>query len=91
MGCELFKIVDGKVGEPVPATEDLVMGQEYCSPGLFGGYHVGVVKQHSEGTLYLDCGGLVTTDLQRDADDRHAWTVGGWINMNALKKLTVNR
>jgi hypothetical protein len=89
LGSELFKVVEGKpVIEPIPATEELVEGQQYCAASLFGGYHVGVIVR-DEYTLYLDTGGLIGT-LCRGEDDRNAWTMSCWINKKCLDKLTLS-
>jgi hypothetical protein len=90
LGCKLFKIVEGKpVLEPIPATEELVEGQQYCSGGL-GGYLVGVITIDKYGVSYLDTGGLIGY-LCRGEDDRNAWTMGGWINKKYLDKLPITQ
>jgi len=87
LGCKLFKVVDGKpVLEPIPATEELVEGQQYCAAGFGGGYVVGVIALDDEGDQYLDTEGLIGA-LCRGEDDRNAWTMGGWINKRALAKM----
>lgn len=87
LGCELQRIVDGKPGEPVPATEELDAQIKYCSAGLGRGYSILTIERDELGVSHAKSGGMVAT-LERGPDDRKCWVVTSWINLNALKHLT---
>ena len=87
IGNPLQRVVDGKPGEDVPATEELVVETQYCCLGLFG-YHVGVIVKDNLGIAYLDAGGVIAY-LHQGEDDRNVWSISSWVNVNALKKLNV--
>ncbi len=89
MGVELYPIIDGKKGEePVPATEELVVGGKYTSCGLFGDYLLWTVEQDSHGKLSLHTGNTLGI-LARGEDERSCWVVTGMINKRCIERLQI--
>jgi hypothetical protein len=90
-GVELHPIIDGKPGpEPVPMTEDLVVGRDYTAIGLMGEHIRWTVEKDSYGELSISNGSSLIGCLQRGGDDRNCWVVTGMINTRGLKRLMVN-
>jgi hypothetical protein len=91
-GCSLYPIIDGKIGEePVPATEDLVVGRDYTASGLMGEDLLWKVMVNSSGELSITCGPSLIGILERGGDDRNCWRVTGMINTRGLKKMALTR
>jgi hypothetical protein len=87
-GVEIYRVRnDPMYMNPIPATEDLVEGETYCSSGLFGQYHVGYFRESPGGSHYIDTGTWLGI-VERDGDDRHIWAVTGWINKRGIRKET---
>lgn len=90
LGTALYPIIDGKIGgEPVPMTEDLVVGRDYTSGGLMGEDLLWTVGRGEDGELHLTCGPSLIGCLERGGDDRNCWVVCGMINTRGLKKLAL--
>ena len=89
-GVSLYPIIDGKIGEePVPATEDLVVGRQYTAIGMLGEDLVWTVEKDAYGEFTISCGSSLVGCLERGGDDRNCWRVLGMINTRGLKKLKV--
>lgn len=87
MGVELYPIIDGKKGdEPVPATEELVVGGKYTSCGLLGEYILWTVEQDTHGELTVNTGNTLGV-LERGKDERNCWVVTGMINKRGIERL----
>jgi len=90
-GVELYPIIDGRPGpDPVPITEDLVVGQDYTAIGLFGEQLRWTVDKDSHGEFSISSGSSLIGCLQRGGDDRNCWVVSGMINTRGLKRLSLN-
>lgn len=92
---ELHPIIDGKLGpDPVPMTEELVVGQDYAAIGITGQYVRWTVGKDEYGEYTINSGPSLMGVLQRggeDGDDRKCWLVTGQINTRGLTKLMVER
>jgi hypothetical protein len=80
-GVSLYPIIDGKIGkDPVPATEDLVVGRDYTACGLMGGSLLWTVGKDAYGEFTISCGPSLIGCLKRGKDERNCWVVIGMIN-----------
>lgn len=90
-GVELHPIIDGQIGpDPVPMTEDLVVGRDYTAIGLFGEHLRWTVGKDGYGEFTISSGESLIGTLQRGGDDRNCWVVTGMINTRGLRKLVKN-
>ena len=89
-GVSLYPIIDGKIGEnPVPATEDLVVGRDYTASGLMGEDLLWTVGKDDYGEFSITCGPSLIGCLERGKDERNCWAVTGMVNTRGLKKLNI--
>jgi hypothetical protein len=92
-GFELHPIIDGKLGpDPVPMTDELVVGQDYAAIGITGQYIRWTVGKDEYGEYTISSGPNLIGVLQRggdDGDDRKCWLVTGQINTRGLTKLSI--
>jgi hypothetical protein len=87
-GVSLYPIIDGDIGnEPVPATEDLVVGRDYTAIGLMGEYVRWTVGRDTHGKYQITSGSNMIGVLERGGDERNCWRVTGSVNIRGLKKL----
>ena len=90
-GVGLYPIIDGRPGpDPVPMTEDLVVGRDYTASGLMGEDLRWTVDKDSYGELNISCGSSLIGCLQRGGDDRNCWVVTGMINTRGLTRLIID-
>lgn len=90
IGSEICKSLEpGPDGYPVPLTrfEDLQEGDEVYT--WSGAMKFTVRKSPEDGHLYGDCGRWRVI-LGFAEDDRKCWVASGFVNLRALKKLSVH-
>jgi hypothetical protein len=87
-GVSLYPIIEGKIGEePVPETEDLVVGRDYTACGLMSEDLLWTVGKDAYGELTITCGPSLIGILERGGDDRNCWRVTGMVNARGVTKL----